>query len=104
MSCKVVYGYLRPRHAFHDGHDFKCPGDAGRIAHGFPHFAEGGFWISARHWHKSILAIQAVGGVRHRGLIAGKVPVIDWSPKKPGVSVMRGVACMAVTSLPRKSS
>src|SRR5665213_3768968 len=29
MFCKVVYGPLRPRHAFHHLHDFKCPGDTG---------------------------------------------------------------------------
>jgi hypothetical protein len=55
---------LSPRHAFHDGHDFQCLGDAGRIAHGFPHFAVGGFRISSRHWHKGILATQKGGRVR----------------------------------------
>jgi hypothetical protein len=24
MFCEVVYGPLRPRHAFHDSHDFQC--------------------------------------------------------------------------------
>jgi hypothetical protein len=34
---------LCPCHAFHDRHDFDCPGGTGWIAHGFPHFAGGRF-------------------------------------------------------------
>jgi hypothetical protein len=47
---------LRPRHTFHDGHDFNCSGGTKRIAHRFPHLTVGRFRISSRHGHKRILS------------------------------------------------
>jgi hypothetical protein len=78
VLCKVVHGPLSPRHAFHDGHDFQCPGHTGRIAHRFPHFAVGGFRISSRHRHRGSLASREGGKGTARGLGVPCVHLDSW--------------------------
>ena len=74
MFCEVVYGPLRPRHAFHDSHDFQCllgTPDESRIDFRTSQWEVSGFRRGTGT--KVILAIQTVGGYDTEGLLLARI-------------------------------